>query len=256
MLAFLSWPIRRDRAIFIGGAAVVTGIAWFYLAWIASAMSPSAHAAHLPSHHPIEFAATFLMWTVMMVAMMLPSTLPFVFAFGTEHRKRRARNLPYVPAGVFLGGYFATWTAFSAIAALLQQALHRSGLLSPMMNSTSPVFAGFLLIAVGVYQWTPFKDACLRHCRTPLAFLLSDWREGSFGAFRMGVEHGVFCLGCCWLLMVLPFAAGVMNLMWMAAITVFILLEKAAPGGQWVGRAGGVAMVGAGAWMIASANGY
>jgi predicted metal-binding membrane protein len=254
MLDVRSWPIRRDRAIFVGGAAAVTCMAWCYLARIASAMSPSSNAGHVHSHHPIEFVATFLMWTVMMIAMMLPSALPFVVAFGTEHRKRRAHNLPYVPAGVFLGGYFAMWTAFSAIAALLQQALHRSALLSPMMTATSAVFAGCILIAAGVYQWTPFKDACLLHCRTPLSFLLSDWREGSLGTFRMGIEHGLFCLGCCWLLMVLPFAAGVMNLMWMAAITVFILIEKAAPGGQWFGRVGGIALAGAGAWMIASAS--
>jgi predicted metal-binding membrane protein len=192
------------------------------------------------------------MWTVMMIAMMLPSALPFVFAFGAEHRRRRARNLPFVPAGVFLFGYFATWTAFSAVAALIQQALHRSALLSPMMTATSSVFVSGILIAAGVYQWTPYKEACLRHCRTPLSFLLSDWREGSLGAFRMGIDHGLFCLGCCWLLMALPFAAGVMNLAWMAAITVFILIEKAAPGGPWFGRIGGAALVGVGTWMIAS----
>jgi predicted metal-binding membrane protein len=183
---------------------------------------------------------------------MLPSALPFVFAFGAEHRKRRAGNLPFVPAGVFLSGYFATWTAFSAVAALIQQALHRSALLSPMMTATSSVFVSGILIAAGVYQWTPYKEACLRHCRTPLSFLLSDWREGSLGAFRMGIDHGLFCLGCCWLLMALPFAAGVMNLAWMAAITVFILIEKAAPGGPWFGRIGGAALVGVGTWMIAS----
>ena len=254
MLNIRSWPIRRDRAIFIGGAAAVTVLAWFYLVRIASEMNPPSGAGHVHSQHSIDFATTFLMWTVMMIAMMLPSALPFVFAFGAEHRTRRARNLPYVPAGMFLAGYFAMWTAFSAIAALVQQALHRGALLSPMMNATSSVFAGGILVAAGVYQWTPFKDACLRHCRSPLSFLLSDWREGSLGAFRMGIDHGLFCLGCCWLLMALPFAAGVMNLMWMAAITAFILVEKAAPGGQWFGRIGGAALVGAGTWMIASVS--
>ena len=243
MLDIRSWQIRRDRAIFIGGAAAVTALAWLYLVRM---------AGHAHSFHSIDFAATFLMWTVMMIAMMLPSALPFVFAFGAEHRRRRAHNLPYVSAGVFLSGYFATWTAFSAMAALIQQALHRSALLSPMMTATSSVFVSGILIAAGVYQWTPYKEACLRHCRTPLSFLLSDWREGSLGAFRMGIDHGLFCLGCCWLLMALPFAAGVMNLTWMAAITVFILIEKAAPGGPWFGRIGGVALIGVGTWMIAS----
>lgn len=247
-----SWPIRQDRAIFIGGAAAAAGLAWFYLIQTSSEMSLPDSARYVHSHHFIDFGGTFLMWAAMMIAMMLPSALPFVFAFGTEHRSRRARNLPYVSASVFLAGYFAVWTAFSAVAALVQQALHRGALLSPMMNATSSVFAGAILVAAGVYQWTPFKDACLRHCRSPLTFLLSDWREGSLGAFRMGIDHGLFCLGCCWMLMALPFAAGVMNLAWMAAITAFILVEKAAPGGQWLGRIGGAALVGAGAWMIAS----
>ena len=236
MLDIRYWPIRSDRAIFVAGAAAATFLAWFYLVRL---------AAH--SHHSADFAVAFLMWTVMMMAMMLPSALPFVFAFGAEHRRRRARNLPFVSAGVFLAGYFALWTAFSAVAALLQQALH-----PPMSSATSSVFAGAILVAAGIYQWTPFKDACLRHCRSPLSFLLSDWREGGLGAFRMGVDHGLFCLGCCWLLMTLPFAAGVMNLMWMAAITVFILVEKAAPGGRWFGRIGGALLVGVGTWMVIS----
>jgi predicted metal-binding membrane protein len=243
-----SWPIRRDRAIFLAGAIAITGMAWFYLVQASSEMGAS-RLVH--SHQSFDFTATFFMWTVMMIAMMLPSALPFVFAFGLdEHRNRRVRDLPYVPASVFLAGYFAIWTAFSAVAALVQDALHRGAMLSPMLNAVSSVFAGSILVAAGVYQWTPFKDACLRHCRSPVTFLLSDWREGSLGAFPMGVDHGLFCLGCCWLLMGLPFAAGVMNLTWMAAITAFILVEKAAPGGQWFGRIGGAALVSAGAWMI------
>lgn len=244
------WSIRREQAVLLGGAAAVTGLAWFYLVWIASNMGPPGGAGHVHSHPPIEFAATFLMWTVMMVAMMLPSALPFVFVFRTEYRRRRMRHLLHVPSGVFLAGYFAVWIAFSAIAAMLQQGLRRAALLSPMMTTTD-AFAGGILIAAGVYQWTPFKNACLRHCRSPLSFLLNDWREGLWGAFRMGIEHGFFCLGCCWLIMALPFAAGVMNLGWMAAITAFILIEKAAPGGQWFGRVGGAALVGAGAWILA-----
>jgi predicted metal-binding membrane protein len=230
----------RDQKIFLCGAAAITALAWFYL------------AGHVHAHDAAGFPALFLMWTVMMVAMMLPSALPFTFAFGAEHRRRRARNLPYVPASVFLAGYFAVWTAFSAIAALLQQTLHKHALLSPTMSAASSLLAGVILVAAGAYQWTPFKNACLRHCRTPLSFLLSDWREGWPGAFRMGIDHGLFCLGCCWMLMLLPFAAGVMNLTWMAAVTVFILIEKAAPGGEWFARIGGAALAGAGAWMMIS----
>lgn len=243
-----SW-LRRDRVVFLAGAFAVSALAWVYLVRMTSAMgSAEVGLANVP--RAFGLISAFLMWAVMMVAMMLPAAIPFVFAFGFEHRKRREHNLPYIPAGVFIAGYFAIWIAFSAVAAVIQDLLHRGSLLSPMLTATSSVFAGGILIAAGIYQWTPLKEACLRHCRSPLTFLLSDWREGSVGAFRMGVEHGLFCLGCCWLLMALPFAAGVMNLAWMAAITAFILIEKAVPGGEWMGRIGGAALAAGGAWMI------
>lgn len=235
-----SLPISRDRLIFLAGAAGISAVAWLYLARMTR--------GHL--HAPASFEIAFLMWTIMMIAMMLPSALPFVWAFGGEHRRRRQHNLPYVSAAVFLAGYLALWTGFSALAAALQQTLHNGAMLSPRISTTSSIFTGAILVAAGVYQWTPFKESCLRHCRSPLSFLLSDWREGSWGAFRMGIDHGVFCLGCCWLLMLLPLASGVMNPAWMAAITVFILIEKAAPGGQWFGKAAGAALAFAGIWMM------
>ena len=234
--------VGRDRMIFLGGAAGITGLAWLYLARMARG---HVHAA-------ADFTVVFLMWAIMMIAMMLPSAMPFVLAFGGEHRRRQARNLPYTSAVVFLAGYFALWTAFSAIAAALQQFLHHGAMLSVRIAAATPLFAGTIVFAAGVYQLTPFKDACLRHCRSPLSFLLSDWREGAWGAFRMGMGHGLFCLGCCWLLMLLPLAGGVMNLGWMAAITAFVLVEKGAPGGPWFGRVAGVAMAGAGLWMMAA----
>ena len=234
--------IRRDQAIFLGGAAAVSLLAWAWLARMTAAGAVHSHG---------DFPTVFVMWTVMMIAMMLPSALPFTLAFGAEHQRRRAQNLPYVSASVFLAGYFTIWTAFSAAAALLQQELHDRALLSSTMSATSSVFAGVLLIAAGGYQWTPLKEACLHHCRSPLSFLLSDWREGRWGAFRMGMDHGLFCLGCCWLLMLLPFAAGVMNLAWMAGVAAFVLVEKGIPGGEWFGRVCGAALAGAGVWMIA-----
>lgn len=246
--------VRRDRAVLVGGVAAISALSWAYMLRMASGM---AHAQGPAMHrHPggtVEFAVTFVMWTVMMVAMMLPSASPFVLAFAAVDRQRRNHRGPYGPAGIFLAGYFCIWTAFSAAAALTQQGLHRAALLSPMMTATSAFFAGGLLVAAGAYQWTPLKNACLRHCRSPLGFLLGEWREGTWGAFRMGAEHGVFCLGCCWLLMALPFAAGVMNLLWMAALTAFLLIEKAAPGGEWAGRIAGLALVVWGGWMITAA---
>lgn len=240
------WAMNQDRAILLSGSVAIAGLAWWYIIHAAARMR--LHGQHL--HTAMDTSALFVMWAVMMVAMMLPSTLPFVFAFSAEQRRRRSGQLPMVPTAFFLAGYFALWIAFSAICASLQQLLHRHTLLSPMMSATSSVFAGTLLVAAGVYQWTPMKSACLRHCRSPFTFLLSDWKEGPVGALRMGIEHGLFCIGCCWMLMLLPFAAGVMNLLWMAGITVFLLLEKAAPGGQWIGRICGGALVLVGACVF------
>ncbi len=190
------------------------------------------------------------MWAVMMVAMMLPSTLPFVFAFNQEQRLRQVRGSAIVSTSFFIAGYLAVWMAFSTGCAALQEFLHGRELLSSMMMSTSFVFSACLLMAAGVYQWTPLKNACLHHCRTPFAFLLGKWHEGRSGAVWMGAKHGLFCVGCCWMLMLLPFAAGVMDLRWMAGITVLLLLEKAAPGGEWVSRIAGAALTVAGAGVL------
>jgi predicted metal-binding membrane protein len=159
-------------------------------------------------------------------------------------------QLPLVSTFFLISGYFAVWTLFSGACAAVQGLLHRQALLSPMMSLTSHVSSGVVLISAGVYQWTPMKSACLRHCRSPLTFLLSDWREGASGAFRMGAGHGLFCIGCCWMLMLLPFAAGVMNLLWMAGITVLLMLEKAAPGGEVTGRICGVLLALVGSYLI------
>jgi len=246
------WPLDRDRTILLGGWAAITIVAWWYLVRMAGRMQASgpahAHAAHL--HVGMDTGALFAMWAVMMVAMMLPSTLPFVFMFSAEQDRRRRGRMTVTPTAFFVTGYLALWIVFSGGCALLQQALQGLRLISPAMAATSAAFSGAILVATGVYQWTPMKNACLRHCRTPLTFLLSDWKEGAVGAFRMGAGHGLFCIGCCWMLMLLPFAAGVMNLLWMAGITVLLLLEKAAPGGERVARICGAALVFLGAGVV------
>ena len=158
-----------------------------------------------------------------------------------SHPQRREREDPVVPTAVFLLGYLLVWTGFSALATLAQWGLHSAALLSPMMVSTSSVMGGVLLLAAGIFQWTPLKNACLIHCRSPLAFLMSEWRDGKRGALLMGVKHGSYCVGCCWILMALLFVAGVMNLLWVASITAFVLIEKVVPRGELVGHvAGGV----------------
>ncbi len=193
----------------------------------------------------------FVMWTVMMVAMMVPSAAPMVLAFLTVNQRRRAAARPFVPVAIFLFGYLAIWTAFSAIATAAEWWLHRASLLSPSMVATSSLLNGGLLIAAGVFQWTPLKHSCLKNCRSPLSFLMSEWREGSAGAFIMGLRHGAYCLGCCWALMALLFVAGVMNLLWVALIALFVLAEKVFPKGELIARIAGIALVAYGAVLIA-----
>jgi predicted metal-binding membrane protein len=170
----------------------------------------------------------------MMTGMMAPSALPFLTTFAVMARRRRCGN-PLLLTSMFLLGYLIVWTGFSAMAAAVQFALHAASLLSHTSASLSPAAGGALLIAAGTFQWTPGKHACLRNCRAPLGFLISEWRDGASGACRMGLVHGAFCVGCFCLLMLLPFAAGVMNVSWMLAITVYVVLEKALPLGDMAG---------------------
>ena len=191
---------------------------------------------------------TFAMWTVMMAGMMTPSAAPVMLLFAGMHAKRSTRRVPGV-ALAFGAGYLLVWTLFSAAAALAQWALHSLAMLSPSMTTSSARLGGAILVAAGVYQLTPFKGNCLANCRSPLGFLMSHWRDGTAGALRMGIAHGIYCLGCCWALMGILFVVGVMNLVWVAALTIFVLVEKIGPAGPLVARAAGVAMIAAGAFV-------
>jgi predicted metal-binding membrane protein len=195
----------------------------------------------------------FLMWATMMVAMMLPSALPTILIFHRAVQNDPAVRSPAVRMWGFTAGYILAWSAFSAVVTLLQWRLAAAALLSPMMVSASPWLGGAILVVTGVYQWTPFKHACLRHCRSPLAFLAEHWRPGMPGAMRLGLQHGLYCVGCCWALMLLLFVGGVMSLLWIACVTAFILLEKLAPYGAQGGRLSGLALVLAGTWVLVSA---
>ncbi|RTZ63300.1 MAG: DUF2182 domain-containing protein [Gammaproteobacteria bacterium] len=190
----------------------------------------------------------FLMWWVMMLGMMLPSAAPLLLLFARMMRKEK--GAPYVPTGVFALGYVVMWAAFSAIATGAQWGLEASGLLSGIMVGTSAVLAAALLIAAGVWQLTPLKNACLRHCRSPIGFLSAHWRPGRTGAFRMGLVHGAFCLGCCWFLMALLFYGGVMNLYWIIGLALYILIEKLLPAGVRIGQLTGVALIAWGAVLL------
>ncbi|HSF15819.1 MAG TPA: DUF2182 domain-containing protein [Vicinamibacteria bacterium] len=248
--------LHRDRLVVTVGLAGITALSWFYTLYLARSMPDTITGVELalPQMHVWEAAylpMIFVMWAVMMTAMMVPSASPLVLLFARLNRTRHEEKDPLLPTAAFVAGYVLVWTAYSATAALTQWGLHRAALLSPSAVSASPIFGGVLLLAAGIFQWTPLKQACLTQCRSPLGFLMSEWRAGERGALIMGIKHGWYCVGCCWVLMALLFVAGVMNLLWMAAITAFVLAEKLLPRGEVVGLLGGVLMVVAGILLLA-----
>ncbi len=191
-----------------------------------------------------------VMWTVMMVGMMLPSAMPMTLVFARISRTRRAAGAAAVPVGVFVGAYLAVWAAFSVIAAMGQLGLQRVALLSAPALVAAPAVGGALLVVAAIYQVTPLKNACLSRCRSPLGFLLGEWREGWRGALVMGARHGAICVGCCWALMAVLFVVGVMNLAGVAAITAFVLLEKLAPPGRLTSWASAAALAAWGLYLL------
>ena len=192
-------------------------------------------------------AVIFGMWAIMMVAMMLPAVAPVVLLTAALDRQRGV-GAP-ARSALFAAGYLVVWSGFSLAATLLQWGLDMAGLLSPAMAAANRLVAGAVLLAAGLYQWTPLKNACLSHCRSPIAFLMQHWRQGSLGAVLTGIRHGAFCLGCCWMLMGLLFVGGLMNLAWIAAIALLVLIEKTAPWGGRMARVTGTALA---AWGVAT----
>jgi predicted metal-binding membrane protein len=247
--------LRRERLIIGGCLAAMVALAWLYLVHTKTAMPdmdmPGMVMLDIQKWGPTTVLLLFVMWTVMMVAMMVPSAAPMILAFLSVNQRRQAANRPFVPVAIFVFGYLAVWTAFSAVATFAEWGLHQAAMLSTTMTATSKALNGGLLIAAGIFQWTPLKLACLKGCRSPLSFLMSEWREGVAGAFVMGLRHGAYCVGCCWFLMALLFVAGVMNLFWVAAIAVFVMAEKILPKGELLAHIAGVALVIAGATLMA-----
>ena len=227
--------LGRDRRIVIGGLLAAIALSWSYLLTGAGMPMP-APAVWTPAY----FALMLVMWWVMMAAMMLPSAAPTILLFAALSQKSAERGDPVVSTSIFATAYIIVWGGFSLLATFAQMQLDDLALLSPMMNSASVPLGAALLIAAGVYQMTPLKYACLRHCRTPIDFFAHRWRRGAKGALLMGLEHGAFCLGCCWVIMALLFYAGVMNLLWIAGLALYVLLEKLAPAGQLISRYAGL----------------
>jgi predicted metal-binding membrane protein len=244
--------LRRERVVVLLALAGVTAIAWGYLFTARRDMDMSSSAmSDMPDMAmPFDAPWVFAMWWVMMLGMMLPSAAPMILTFDALQRRRCERGEPNVPTILFVAGYLIVWGGFSLAATAAQAALRQGALLTPMLALASPVVGGALFILAGTYQFTPLKYACLRQCRSPFAFVLNHWHDGWNGALRMGAGHGLYCLGCCWILMALLFAVGVMNLLWVAAIAVFVFAEKLLPFGVWVGRAGGCAMAAFGVFLL------
>src|SRR6266404_1402148 len=247
--------LKRDRAIVALGLAGVATLSWTYLIYMDLGMrhmDVGMEMAIMPAMQhwtAWDLGLVFLMWAVMMVAMMVPAASPVILLFAEINRRRNEHQGTFLSTGQFLLGYLTAWTGFSALATLAQWGLLTTALVSPMMESTSKALDGGLLLAAGLFQFSRLKYACLAHCRSPMGFLATEWRDGSGGAFKMGLKHGGYCLGCCWTLMGLLFAFGVMNLLWVAGLSVFVLLEKITAN-RWVSRLSGLLFIGWAGWIV------
>jgi len=257
--------IGKNRAITIAGLSALTVLSWVWvLAGAGTGMStlemstfqfPPPVMDGMTMFWSAGYATLMLaMWWIMMVAMMIPSAAPMILLYGRVARhaqKKGQMEQGVLPTFVFVLGYLAAWLGFSALATGAQWGLERAGLMHQMlMWSTSTTLTGVLLIAAGLYQLTPLKQACLEHCRSPAGYLSTHWRDGRSGAFHMGLTHGSYCLGCCWVLMVLLFAGGIMNLVWIAGLAIIVLVEKLAPWGPRFGQGLAALMVCAGFWVL------
>jgi predicted metal-binding membrane protein len=262
--------LRRDRAVIAAALVALTALAWAHVLWLAGDMAmggmdmtgfrmiPAGMGLMMPAPapwQPIEFAFVFAMWAVMMIGMMTPSAAPMVLLYARVGRQAAVQGKLFAAAVWFLGGYLIAWVAFSVVATVAQWGLERGALLTPMMGGASDLFGGAVLIAAGLYQWTPLKDVCLRQCQAPLGFVQrhGGFRADAAGAIALGARHGAYCIGCCWPLMALLFVGGVMNVLWIAAIAIIVLAEKIVPAGRLVARIAGTGFIATGVWLLATA---
>ena len=268
--SILERAIQRDREVVAVALAALTALAWSYILWLAAAVDPGAMVTSdmrmipslardmVPARAPwslVEAGYVFAMWAVIMVAMMTPSAVPVVLAHERVSKEAPDQGKLFVATGWFVAGYLLVWFGFALAATAAQWGLDSAALLNPKMAGVSRVFAGVVLIVAGLYQWTPIKNVCLAQCQSPKLFIQ---RHGGFrrvpaGAVRLGLRYGAYCVGCCWELMALLFVGGVMNVLWIAAISAFVLIEKIAPGGRVVSRVAGLGFLVAGGWLIATA---
>jgi predicted metal-binding membrane protein len=243
--------VRGDRLIVATGLLLVTSLAWWYML-VGAGMDMGNMDMRMPMPWSADYAAlVFFMWWIMMVAMMLPSAAPMILLFALVNRRNRAVGSPNVSTTIFAAGYLGTWGVFCLLATGLHWLLDQAGLLSPQMASPSSMLGGLLLVLAGTYQLSPYKHACLRHCRGPMEFVTRYWKPGNLGALQMAGRHGFVCVGCCWLAMGLLFYGGVMNLQWIVGLAVLVLLEKLLPAGHSFSFLSGIIFIawGLGLWL-------
>jgi predicted metal-binding membrane protein len=259
--------LTRDRALIASALVAICLLAWGYLLWLAADMRmggasmvgmrmiPAGVGWMAPASAPwsgIELLLVLAMWVVMMVGMMTPSAAPMILIYARVGRHAAEQRKPFAATGWFAGGYLLAWTAFSVLATLCQWGLERATLLTPAMALVSRGVGAGLLIAAGIYQWLSVKQACLRHCQSPFAFISrhGGFRRDRSGALWLGAVHGAYCVGCCWMLMVLLFAVGIMNVLWIAGLSALALLERVVPRGDHIARIAGAALFAAGVWLL------
>lgn len=250
-LSVIEQVLRRDKAVTLIALLAISLLAWAY---ILAGVGMDMHSMSMPDMAmpmtsdwtAVYFAAMLAMWCFMMVAMMLPSAAPMILLYATLERRRRNTS-PFWATTIFTAAYVSVWIVFSIVATLLQWQLDRLTVLSPAMTGPSIPLTASVLIAIGLYQFTPLKNACLRGCRSPLEFIMLYWGRP---AFDIGLRHGVYCVGCCWMVMLLLFVGGMMNILWVALIAGFILAEKTFPRGEWLSYGGGAALICWGGWAL------
>lgn len=238
--------LQRERYLILGVLLTLAAIAWGVLIWQASMMNNQAMGLTMGMS-----AGLFIMlWIVMMVAMMLPSAAPMILMFSTVYAGKRRQEQPFVPTWIFVSAYLLVWSLCGVLAYPLALGAEKLATQSMWLMENAARFGGVILVVAGLYQLSPLKRICLSKCRTPLQFILGSWREGYSGAFRMGFEHGAYCLGCCWLLFAILFPLGIMNIVVMALVTALIFAEKSFPIGQRIAQLSALALIAYGVLVL------
>lgn len=244
MISFSTRILRIERYLILGSLLALAVVAWVFLIWQSSMMSNQMMSSQMMSLTMGMNALLFMViWVVMMVAMMFPASLPMVLAFSKIYESRREQNHPFVPTWVFVSAYLLIWSLCGVVAYLLALGIEQAASYSMWLMDNAARFGGGTLVLAGIYQISPLKDICLTKCRTPFQFILTSWRAGYGGAFRMGLEHGLYCFGCCWLLFAILFPLGIMSLTVMALISALIFAEKVLPGGRLLSKLAGAGLI-------------